>query len=561
MLPKCHVPGRYLLLALLFLGNTILSTHKFDLGIAILAMTGKSTAIGNDTDFMSVDDWMKAASNDSITAASPNTSEAASTSVQHREPQDAATFTTATVPVMPALGAGNEPGAAPVFSWSDSVQGVILGAYFYGVIMPQVLGGRLAERFSAKWTLLAGLLASSGLTSATPWVARLGVVPLVAHRIVLGFIHGLSMPSSVALVARWAPRAERSTFVAIVFCGRYMGIVVATLLFGHLSTVSVAGGWPFAFYMSGLLGFVWLVLWYFLAFDDPARDPKVTPTELRKIRASGSGSPSHKADAAKRQPLPWLAVLRSAPVWALVAARFTNMWVSMLLFTKLPAYVGAVLALPLHQNANFSSLVFAFTIVSMLGSGVLADCLLRCGLRTTLVRKIFQLIANFGPALCLLCLTTAGSNRWLVLVLLVIGKVTLGAFTAGNAAAVVDVAPMYSATLNGLITTFGQTTGMLAPLVAGLLASSAQGDLVLQWNRIFYLSAVISFLGGVMFAVFGSAECQPWADPSRLSKQSSVDRKSAVVASAEEGTLMSSTALLGTPASPDSEQAPAGDKS
>lgn len=561
MLPKCYVPGRYLLLALLFLGNTILSTHKFDLGIAILAMTGKSTAVGNTTDFMSVDDWMKVESNDSVTAAFLNMSEAVSTSGGHREPQDVAPLTTTTASMVPVHDASDENTAAPVFSWSDSVQGVILGGYFYGVIMPQVLGGRLAERFSAKWTLLAGLLASSSLTSATPWVARLGVVPLVVHRIVLGFIHGLSMPSSVALVARWAPRGERSTFVAIVFCGRYMGIVVATLLFGHLSTVSVVGGWPFAFYMSGLLGFVWLVLWYFLAFDDPARDPKVTPSELRKIRASSSAGSSHKADAAKRQPLPWKAVLTSAPVWALVAARFTNMWVSMLLFTKLPAYVGAVLALPLNQNANFSSLVFAFTIVSMLGSGVLADCLLRCGLGTTLVRKVFQLIANFGPALCLLCLTAAGSNRWLVLVLLVIGKVTLGAFTAGNAAAVVDVAPMYSATLNGMITTFGQTTGMLAPLVAGLLASSAEGDLVLQWNRIFYLSAAISFLGGLVFAAFGSAERQPWADPGHFGKQSSVDRKSAAIPSAEEGTVMSSTALLATPASPDSEQAPAGDKS
>lgn len=559
MLPKCHVPGRYLLLALLFLGNTILSTHKFDLGIAILAMTGKSATVGNATGFVSDDDWMQAGGNDSVVAAFPNTSEAASMGAGHLEPQDAAPLTMTAASTLPAHGAGNESAAAPVFLWSDSVQGVILGAYFYGVIMPQVLGGRLAERFSAKWTLLAGLLASSGLTSATPWVARLGVVPLVAHRIVLGFIHGLSMPSSVALIARWAPSDERSTFVAVVFCGRYMGIVVATLLFGHLSSVPVAGGWPFAFYMSGLLGFLWLVLWYFLAFDDPARDPKVTPSELRKIRAANGGG-SHKADAAKR-PLPWVAVLTSAPVWALVAARFTNLWVSMLLFTKLPSYVEGVLGLPLDQNANFSSLVFAFTIVSMLGSGVLADCLLRCGLGRTLVRKVFQLIANFGPAVCLLCLTAAGSNHWLVLVLLVIGKITLGAFTAGNAAAVVDVAPMYSATLNGMITTFGQTTGMLAPLVAGLLASSAKGDLVLQWNRIFYLSAAISFLGGLVFAAFGSAERQPWADPNRFGKQSSVDGRKAAAPSVEEGTIMSSTALLGAPASPDSQEAPAGDKS
>lgn len=69
------------------------------------------------------------------------------------------------------------------------------------------------------------------------------------------------------------------------------------------------------------------------------------------------------------------------------------------------------------------------------------------------------------------------------------------------------------ATLNGMITTFGQSTGILAPLVAGLFVDSTKGSQEIQWNRIFYLSATISFVGGIVFAVFGSAERQSWADP------------------------------------------------
>lgn len=542
-----------MLLALLFVGNTILSTHKFDLGIAILAMTNQVPPTDEAAGLVPGDSWLQ---HDNDTLARQFNASGTAAVNSSEETEDSAFFTTT-----PAVSLEEKSAGAPVFSWSPSVQGVILGAYFYGVIMPQVLGGRLAERFSAKWTLLAGLLTSSAMTSATPWIATLGVAPLVAHRILLGFVHGLSMPSSVALVARWAPRRERSTFVAVVFCGRYMGIVVATLLFGHLSSMSVAGGWPFAFYMSGLLGFLWLALWYFLAFDDPARDPKVSAAELRNIQAADGAGP-FKANTAKR-PLPWRAVFTSAPVWALVAARFSNLWVSMLLFTKLPAYVEGVLGMSLSQNANFSALVFAFTIVSMLGSGLIADCLLRCGFQTTLVRKAFQLTANFGPTLCLLCLTLAGTNQWLALFLLVVGKVTLGAFTAGNAAAVVDLAPMYSATLNGMITTFGQTTGVLAPLVAGLMSSSAKGDKVTQWTHIFYLAAAVSFVGGVVFAIFGSAERQPWADPSGVAatrQQQSVPPSNCgdPVASAEDGVVAASTALLGTPASPDTaEMSPA----
>lgn len=399
---KCRVPGRYILLALLFVGNTILSTHKFDLGIAILAMTNRGFVVHNVTNATAVfpGDGIWLQGNNDTAMEQPISSDNVTGS--GIEESKVVGFFTTTSPASPSEGrSGKESARAPVFSWSPSVQGVILGAYFYGVITPQVLGGRLAERFSAKWTLLLGLLASSGLTSATPWVATLGVAPLVVQRVLLGLVHGLSMPSSVALVARWAPRRERSTFVALLFCGRYMGIVVATLMFGHLSVLSVAGGWPFAFYMSGLLGFLWLALWYLLAFNDPACDPKVTASELRKIRA-GDGMGPLKASAVKR-PMPWRAVLTSAPVWALVVARFTNMWVSMLLFTKLPAYVQGVLGLSLHENANFSAVVFAFTIVSMLGSGMLADCLLRCGLETTLIRKAFQLTGCLTRQFHIMC--------------------------------------------------------------------------------------------------------------------------------------------------------------
>ncbi|XP_075742717.1 vesicular glutamate transporter 3-like isoform X3 [Rhipicephalus microplus] len=491
---KCRVPGRYMLLTLLFVGNTILSTHKFDLGIAILAMTKQVPGADEAEVFVAVNSGLE---QDNLTVSGLFNNASCFAVVNNSEvAKDGALITTT-----PAVSPEEESAGAPSFSWSPSVQGVILGAYFYGVIMPQVLGGRLAERFSAKWTLLAGLLTSSALTSATPWIATLGIAPLVAHRIILGFVHGLSMPSSVALVARWAPQRERSTFVALVFCGRYMGIVVATLLFGHLSSISVAGGWPFAFYMSGLLGFLWLALWYFLAFDDPAHDPKVSAAELRKIQSSNGAGPL-KASTTKR-PLPWRAVFTSAPVWALVAARFSNLWVSLLLFTKLPAYVEGVLGMSLSQNANFSALVFAFTIVSMLGSGVLADCLLRCDLPTTLVRKAFQL----------------------------------------------------TATLNGMITTFGQTTGVLAPLVAGLLSSSAKSDKVTQWTHIFYLAASVSFVGGVVFAIYGSAERQPWADPASVAtgkRQQSFPPSNCgdAVASAEEGTIAASIALLGTPVLP-----------
>lgn len=37
------------------------------------------------------------------------------------------------------------------FVWDESQQGIILGMFFYGYVLTQLLGGRLAEIIGGKW--------------------------------------------------------------------------------------------------------------------------------------------------------------------------------------------------------------------------------------------------------------------------------------------------------------------------------------------------------------------------------------------------------------------------
>ncbi|CAN8003808.1 unnamed protein product, partial [Ixodes pacificus] len=287
-----RVPGRLVLASLLFGGMTILSTQKFDLGIAIIAMVHETPppAVFKESENSTVLLPPTACSNVANATCEKNEQRSLSQIVT-RTSDHVMWSRSYTTNVYQSHDDDERANRFSTFGWSPAIQGVVLGSYFYGVMVPQVLGGRLAERYSAKWALGSGLLASSCLSSMTPWSASLGVAPLVVHRIILGFVHGLSMPAGVALVARWAPKKERSTFMAIIFCGRYLGIVVAMLLFGHLSGTGIAGGWPFPFYVSGIIGISWTILWYFLAYDDPACDPKVAEPELRKIQDTNMVGP------------------------------------------------------------------------------------------------------------------------------------------------------------------------------------------------------------------------------------------------------------------------------
>jgi ACS family sodium-dependent inorganic phosphate cotransporter-like MFS transporter 5 len=96
------------------------------------------------------------------------------------------------------------------FDWDQKEQGVILGAFFYGYILFQVVGGRLAEMFGAKWLCAGGIGVSIVINALTPTIARThNYYLLLASRVVLGVFQAFIFPSCYALFAKWAPDHER----------------------------------------------------------------------------------------------------------------------------------------------------------------------------------------------------------------------------------------------------------------------------------------------------------------------------------------------------------------
>jgi len=70
--------------------------------------------------------------------------------------------------------------------WEKSIQGHVLGAFFYGYTISQIPGGLLAERFGAKWVLFSFLGLSSLATLLTPLAARFNVFLLIGLRVIVG---------------------------------------------------------------------------------------------------------------------------------------------------------------------------------------------------------------------------------------------------------------------------------------------------------------------------------------------------------------------------------------
>lgn len=62
------------------------------------------------------------------------------------------------------------------YHWSEQLQGVILGAFFWGYAATHVPGGVISARYGGKYTLSLGILSTAIFTILTPITIEWGEV-------------------------------------------------------------------------------------------------------------------------------------------------------------------------------------------------------------------------------------------------------------------------------------------------------------------------------------------------------------------------------------------------
>uniref|UniRef100_A0A674E1E0 Solute carrier family 17 member 5 n=1 Tax=Salmo trutta TaxID=8032 RepID=A0A674E1E0_SALTR len=223
---------------------------------------------------------------------------------------------------------------ASVYDWDSETQGWILGSFFFSYILTQIPGGYLAIRnlrYVAKWLLGLGILGTVIFTLLTPMAADLGAGYLIAVRVLEGIGEGLTFPAMHAMWASWAPPMERSRLLTIAYTGAQLGTVVALPLSGQICFYL---DWTWVFYIFGIVGIVWFILWALLVSNTPSTHLRISEQErlyitstLNKISLTGDH-------------IPWGSILKSMPLWVIVLAHFSYHWTFYTLLTLLPTYMN-----------------------------------------------------------------------------------------------------------------------------------------------------------------------------------------------------------------------------
>jgi MFS family permease len=185
--------------------------------------------------------------------------------------------------------------------YTPSQKGTLLGSFFYGYIVTQIIAGYMARRFGAKWVFGIGVLVTSLATLGFADAARSSFSASIAVRVVQGIGEGVSFPSMHTLLGRWSPPAERSRLSIIAYSGCYAGNVISLIVTGILCSSSLWGGWPSVFYLHGISGCAWCLFWLLLVHDGPDVHPYITLEEklfIMESLAAEAGRHGHGEDIA-----------------------------------------------------------------------------------------------------------------------------------------------------------------------------------------------------------------------------------------------------------------------
>ncbi|XP_016838631.1 putative inorganic phosphate cotransporter [Nasonia vitripennis] len=396
----------------------------------------------------------------------------------------------------------------PEYDWDSNQSSLILSSFFWGYVITQVPSGQLASTNSARKLLAFGIGLSSLLNMLVPLLAGYGYIYLISLRVAMGLCQGCLLPCVQTLLSRWVPPLERARLGSFVMNGPQFGTVVTMPVSGLLAASGI--GWPSIFYIFGAFGVAWSALMFCMGADHPSEHPRINPKEALYINNSLGNL--DKAVDAEKPKVPWLSIITSVPMWALIIVHCGHNWGFYTLLTEMPSYMKSVLKFDITQSGGISALPYLAMWLLGFPISYLSDFALRKGLTIVAVRKISNTIGLWIPAaaMIVLCVVVTTDKVILVAILVVAVGFNCG-ITCGFQINHIDLSPNFAGPMMSITNGLANILGIVAPLICGAIVNKDEGDVNL-WHIVFYITAAIYFVTNLVFVIFGKAEIQSWND-------------------------------------------------
>ncbi|MEP6684316.1 MAG: MFS transporter [Parafilimonas sp.] len=319
------------------------------------------------------------------------------------------------------------------------------------------------------WSI-AGLL--TGLVNS---FANLKIV-----RALLGLGESTNFPSAIKTTSEWFPKHERSFASGTLNAGSNIGVIITAV---SIPFVILHYGWRTAFIITGLLGFVMLIVWL-LMYKKPEQSKKLSAEELQYIQKDNQ--------PATQQHIPFFKLFSYKQAWIFAMGKFFADPIWYFFLTWLPTFFNDNKVFDENlQLSNFGLTFFIIYAVSDVGSiffGWLATYFMKRGWSENRARKTTLLI-------CALCVTPIYLASQTHSIYFAIGLIALAtaAHQGWSANMYAIPANLFPSKYVASVTGFGGTIGT----ISGVILAASTGFIVSKFGyQPMFIIASCSYLVG-----------------------------------------------------------------
>lgn len=361
------------------------------------------------------------------------------------------------------------------FHWTEKDYGNIIFWFNAIYAIGYVIAGRFVDNVGAK--IGYGVAVFIWSIAAMAHALAKSITGFIMARGTLGFAEGGNFPAVIKSIAEWFPVKERSFASGFMISGTTVGPIIAPFVVLWLANHY---GWQISFVVTGSLGILWVIAWYFL-YDKPEKSKFVNQQELAYIHSDNVAEPGLKNKASLKS------LLNKKPTWGFFIAAFLTDPVWWFYLFWLPSYLTAN-GMSKEEIALPVTIVYAVAAVLSIAGGWLSSYFIKKGWTINNSRKLVMLIC---VSLALTVIPIRFSNDiWLSVMIIAVAAAAQTIWKGVLLTTVADQFPKKAvSTVAGIGGLGGAVGGMLAAKGVGILLDNYKVDNNIQagYNLLFLL--------------------------------------------------------------------------
>ncbi len=366
-----------------------------------------------------------------------------------------------------------------------STQFGLLGSSFFWLFsIFGIIGGSLSDRFGTGKSLAIMAIVWTIAQSMALFASSLPI--LMLSRVLLGAGEGAFLATAISHISKWFKPESRGFAISIFNFGNVVGVAVTAPI---IVTLISNFGWRQAFFISGILSFVWFICWLWIgrmkstvSFEEKVNNLVIIDEKNRE-----------EIWKALRSPIFIFTTLTS-----FIAYSFT-----VFVLTFNPSYLIKVKGLSEPQSASVIAISGLIGAILSIVLSIISDRLYKKTQSLWKSRILFTAICVLLAGIFYSLYPILNGSSSIIIVLALVNALVITVHTL-NPAVVISLLPQRRGVMTGTYFGIMTSSGIITPIIFGKLIQDSGANLASGYGIVIFGISIAMAIAAILIFLFGN---------------------------------------------------------